>query len=166
MPDDLYTVRNSAQQPWDANRDCIGGQTRGVAQDLRLSESLVTKWQEPHGGPMDSGARSPVETVRDMIVSAMRRGTSAEQALAPLHWLANECNAAVIPLPKPMEGQEGLHRTFALQVKEFGDVARVFSEKVADGSVEPADAREFQKETLEMIRSALSMNAKVQEAVR
>jgi hypothetical protein len=166
MASDIYAERNKLQQPWDAIRECLSGKARLVASDIGLSESTLKKWQEPHGAPQDSGARSPVETVRDLVFASMRRGTPEDKALQPLYWLANECNLTAVPLPKSALDEGALHQALAQSVKEFGDVAGVFVERIADGEVTPSDAREFQREMLEHIRCLLSFHQKIQGSVR
>lgn len=153
---------------WDAMKIAAGRNTTRIANDLRVSPSIVGKWQEPHGAPKDSGSRSPVETTRDFMVSAMRNGTPHEDGIAPLLWLAWEMGYTCIPLPERSEAKiRDLSEQLMRVVKEFGHVCQVFSEKIAsDGEVSAKDAREMEHEIRHLVIQALTLQQKIQEAVR
>lgn len=157
--------KNGRISAWDAMRDAASGRTREIAEDLVVSKSVVGKWQEPHGGPKDSGSRSPVETTRDFMLSAMRRGTPRERALQPLYWLCDEMGLMAIARVEGSATRRELVEEFLRLQKEAADVTQDFCASIADGQITAEEARSFAKDFYEMVRAGYTLLNHIQESV-
>lgn len=95
---------------------------KSVAQDLRVSLSLVYKWCESHGGEMDSGAVNPLDRVLKIAEST--------GDLGPVAWLCQKLDGCMVQNPAldPEDDEIGsvLSATQRL-VHEFSNVLSIVS---------------------------------------
>ena len=79
-------------ESYEVLRDAIAEVgAKAVAQDLRVSLSLVYKWCEAHGGDLDSGAANPLDRV---LTIAQATGSPA-----PVAWLCQQLDGCMVPNP-------------------------------------------------------------------
>lgn len=120
-------------ESWEALRDCIGKQTPAVAKRLGVSLSLVHRWQQSVHDYSQSGAHNPLDRI-EAIVSEAREQRS-DDALLPVHYLAERFNLALIELPKVTDVDQQMIKSLLDAVAEFGELAAVAADAVADGKI-------------------------------
>lgn len=164
----MIEERYRKMQDWEAIQSCINGNTKEVARELGYrgdNYSLLHKWQEPYGGPNDSGVRNPLGTLKKIMLFALRNDTPEGKALAPMYWFCQSFNHVAVPVGSTDMGVKELTEEFLRLQKESADVTKQFVEKIADGQVSPGEAKAMEKEIWELVRQALLLNATIQEAV-
>lgn len=116
------------KESFDAIRQAIGrGNTEKVANILRLSHSLVSKWQEPHSETSDSGAFNPCDRVKDIVVTAQKIGRNRKDALAPVLWLNREVGVITVDLPKTEGTLKEIEKAMLKTIKEFADLTQAYA---------------------------------------
>jgi hypothetical protein len=80
----------------------------------------------------------------------------ATDNLAPLRFISRRVNSVVLLLPEGAAGTSDFRRNYMEAAKEFGDVAQLFEEAIAnDGRIDAAEAERIKKaifETHEVLR--------------
>ncbi len=141
---------------WAALRQCIGGRTKAVARKLRVSPSLVGKWQEPSHGTF-SGCKNPVDRLEGCIVDALANGAPEEDAFAPLDYLNQRFDRAAIPISPPpvTEPEKELARDLARAAAEFGHFTSEASETIGITRISRQRLEKVAKEGWDLIKQTL-----------
>jgi hypothetical protein len=113
-----------------------------VAAALGVSTSLVYKWCERRtnaDGSPGSGAENPLDRLATLVdVTGDDR---------PVRWMAQAAGGFFVrnPAVRPAAGM-GLLRQIRVIIREFADVLESVEESMADGQLEPAEARQIRKD--------------------
>jgi|GEM_PF-859563 hypothetical protein len=166
---------------FEAMRRCISGRTRRLARRLRLSPSLVGKWQEPTGGTF-SGCLNPLDRVKECIDEAIASGVPEEEALAPVDYLCETYRRVAVPVigknsmehgawskgSKEQRGEsaesEDLTRELARTISEFGKLTTEASEAIGGGRVRKLHVLKIGRHAWRAARQALLFLFKVEKA--
>lgn len=131
---------------------CVGRDTVAHAKALRRSTALVNKWTEPTNDFEDSGALNPLDRLEMMIETARRVGkVSPTDAIAPIQYLANRFNLALIPLPANIPCLTDVTHQLMVTIKEFGDLAAVSAAAMEDCRITPDERRIIEREGNELL---------------
>lgn len=140
---------------YDALHLAIGGHTFDHAKALRLSMSMVGKWQEPANDFTDSGAYNPLDRIETIVQTALTLGkVSHEEALAPIQYLNERFNIIGIQMPTCPEDINTVQKALLKTAKEFGDLMSTSAQCLEDGSLKRKERERISKEGWELIRQA------------
>ena len=115
---------------------------KAVAQELRVSLSLVYKWCEAAGGELDSGAANPLDRVLKIA--------KVTESLAPVGWLCQQLDGCMVKNPC-LDGEDDelgcvLSATQRL-VHEFSNVLSIVSLSYSnDGQIDTEEAARIRDE--------------------
>lgn len=138
---------------YESIQAAIAGKTIEHAKRLGVSTSLVSKWQEPHTDFTDSGAYNPVDRIETIISTA--QDLKNPEALAPLHYLAEQFGILALPIPRC--DCTNITTDMILAVKEFGDIAQEVTKAIGDGNVDREEAKRIRKEGMHAVRAILTL---------
>lgn len=149
-------------ESYQAMRMLIGGDTVALAKRLNRSTSLLHKWGEPHTDYEQSGAMNPLDRLEIMIEFARGAGRTDDEALAPIHWLANRFDCLVLP-PSPRHHDDQVYaRWLCRAVKEAGEAFAAAADALADGKLTTHERRRVSRELHHAI-SAMASFARLVE---
>lgn len=122
---------------------------KALAAKLKLSTALVYKWcqESPGGDPGASGARNPLDRIREVYESTRDHGM--------INWICNIADGFFVPNPafKPPEREEQLLDATQRMVREFGDLLQVVSRSFEnDGQISREEAAGI-RQTWETLKS-------------
>jgi hypothetical protein len=118
-----------------------------IATRLSLAGSTVYKWTEPSESPTDSGARNPVDILKQYIESCLILGRPKEDALAPLDHLDNHFGRIAITLPNlQSKTTSDLQKELLIAMKECGDVLACHNEITAHSRISQKDIAQMEEE--------------------
>lgn len=140
-------------ESWEALKRAIGGETVRHAKRLRLSTSIVNKWQEPSSDFTDSGALNPLDRIEEVVAKALELGRDPRDAFAPLYYLAQRFHGVFLPPVARSARDAELGRRLCETIKEFGDFAGEMSTGLMDGRLSPSERRRAAKEGHEAIHA-------------
>lgn len=149
---------------FEAIQAAIKGRTVEFARKLGLSTSLINKWQEPCTDYTDSGALNPLDRIETIIEESQRQGNP--DALAPVHYLAEKFNLAIIPIPQNNRCLSEISKALLKVIKEFGDLTKEASLTLQDGKITPSEVKAIDREAWELIRQITAFNEAVKRASR
>jgi hypothetical protein len=150
---------------YEALHEAISGDTIEFAKRLKTSTSLITKWQEPTTDWSDSGAFNPLDRIEAVIEMAIHKGRSHDQAYAPIYYLAERFGLIAIPIPHARDLKD-LSDELMEAIKEFGHLATVSAEAMADGIISRDEAKRIEKEGSDLMRHVAAFMQKANESVR
>lgn len=118
--------------PFQAMRACVAHKTEITGRALGVSATSVARWCRAHGGETDTGARSPLETLCIVMETAIASDTPAEDALAPLYYLAERFEHIVLEAVEPGESIARLEERMLEMLGSFGELAVRHKEAMQD----------------------------------
>jgi len=137
----------------EAIQRSIASKTVEHAKRLRMSTSMVNKWQEPSADFTDSGALNPLDRIEIVMETAISLGTPREEALAPIQYLAERFNIITIPVPKKTSiAMEALSKELLRAITEFGELSQEASKSMCDDRITRREADRIEKEAWDLIR--------------
>ena len=151
---------------YEALNRAISRQTVEHAKRLHVSTSLVNKWQEPSTDYNDSGAYNPLDRIETVIETALSLGIAPEDALAPIHFLAERFGQIVIPIPTIEAPATAASAELLKTIKEFGDLASESSKALQDGKISWREYDRINREAWELIRQVALFLRIVELSVR
>ena len=124
-----------------------------IAHRLHISNSLAYKWTQPCECPTESGARSPLDVLKQWMESCLILGRPKAAALAPLHNLNQHFGFVSFPVPDRVKAlsSESLSNEIIRCMKESGDVVRTYQEAMADGRISKQDLKALEREVWEAV---------------
>ena len=140
-------------ESWQALKLAIGGETVRHAKRLKLSSSMVSKWQEPANDFTDCGALNPLDRVEEVVATALELERPEVDALAPIYYLANRFRGVFLPPAPRMMHHSELGQRLCASIREFGEFASEMSAGLEDGRLSPAERRRVAKEGHEAIHA-------------
>lgn len=144
---------------------CIGKNSVAVAKRLRRSVQLIYKWQEPATDFSESGTHNPLDTIEEIIEISMREGQKSDDALAPVHYLAQRFG--LICLPNGLKKSDDLtSKQLVKMIKEFADLAQAASDALGDNKISINEARVIDQEGWEAVRAITAFLYKVEESTK
>jgi YesN/AraC family two-component response regulator len=153
----------------------VNRNTKEIARELGLSQSTVSKWQEPppkKANPkqkykhwFQSGALNPADRLVMMMKKAIQLGVDPEDALAPLHYLNHEFGRIDIPV-NSFETTEELSFEFVGTIKEFSHFSQAASEALENREILQQHARAIEREGNHLVRRALTFMRAAKEMTR
>ncbi len=149
----------------EALHTAIDKDTAEVAKALHLSIPMVSKWKEPTSDWTDSGALNPLDRIEAIIAKALQLGRPVEAAMAPIYYLTQQFSHIAIPLPK-CDNLKDLSDELMEAIKEFGHLASVAAEAMADGRISKNEFAAIEEEGTHLIRHAAAFIEKTREAIR
>jgi hypothetical protein len=150
---------------YEALQKCIKGDTVETAKELGLSTISVNKWQEPHTDFTDSGSFNPLDRINTIINRSVRKGKTADEAYAPLYYLAEEHKHVCIPLPE-CKCLDDLNRELHESIKEFGHMVSAASEAMLDGRISRMEFKRIEDEGNDLIRHVSAFIIKAKESIK
>ena len=151
---------------YEAMNRAISRQTVEHAKRLHVSTSLVNKWQEPSTDYNDSGAYNPLDRIETVIETALSLGIAPEDALAPIHFLAERFGQIVIPVPAIETSVTSVSAELLKTIQEFGDLASEASKALQDGKITWQEHDRINREAWELIRQVAVFLRRVEGAVK
>lgn len=118
---------------------------KAAAAKLGLSQAMVYKWCADPGG---SGTPNPLDRIAALVELTGDPGAVA--------WLCEAAGGIFVANPDPKRGSDPvavLSQTQKL-VREFSDLLDVIAQSMADGKVDPAEARRIRSEWEALKRQA------------
>ncbi len=118
---------------------------KAVSAKLGLSQASVYKWC---AAPEGSGTPSPLDRLAELIEVTGDPGL--------VEWLCEGAGGIFVPNPstkRPADPLKVLAQTQKL-VREFSDLLDVIAQSMADGKVDPAEARRIREEWEQLKRHA------------
>lgn len=120
----------------------IGRDTRDIARAVGREPITLNKWK---ADPIDgSGARNPLDHLREMIQAALNLGRDPKDALAPLRYL-EECFSPHAQNVDLNEAHQDLFNEFSQLLSEHTSALR-------DGKISPMERRRIEKEAIHVKR--------------
>lgn len=153
-------------ESYEAIATAINRDTVKQAKALGLSTSLLAKWQEPSTDFTDSGAYNPLDRILTIMKTSQELGTPLEAALAPLLFLAQSLNCAIIPLPSAGQCLNNVTKQLYRVIKEFGDLIKESSDAIKDGRITPDERRRVEKEGQQLLYHLGLFLKLIQEAAK
>lgn len=151
---------------YEAIQKAVDGKTIEHAKALHKSTSLVHKWQEPSADYTDSGSHNPLDRIETIIRTSLSLGNQPDIAFAPIQYLAEQFNLALIPIVHVKYQHSDLRQELLKTVAEFGDLAKAASQAMKDSKLTKREAAYIQKEGWDLIRQAVAFVEKVKETAK
>ncbi len=142
-------------ESYEALAQAINRDTIKHAKALRLSLSMVNKWQEPSSDYTDSGALNPLDRIETVIDTALKCDVPKGKAHAPIRYLAHRFGLEVVPVPKSSTSVSELHQQLLRTIKEFGDLAAVSSDALEDQQLSRKERKDITKEGWEVVEATV-----------
>lgn len=136
----------------EAIQTAIAGKTIEHAKRLRLSSSIIHKWQEPSTDFTDSGTLNPVDRVETIIETSISLGCARDKALAPIQYLNERFGIIGITIPENSHHHKELSKELLQAIKEFGDLAACAAEALKNGSISKKENANIQRDGWELLR--------------
>ncbi len=151
-------------ESWEAIRKATKGISSRIAKRLKLHPDLIRKWGRPCENWNDTGAINPLDRLEELIKEALDSGKKTkEQALAPLHWLADQFNMIVSKRPEQEAGIKGVLQELTTVISSFGRFTETTSGAIADSKLEPREIKAI-KEKINALHRELSSFEKIIES--
>lgn len=123
-----------------------------IAERLHMSRALIYKWTQPAECPTDSGARNPVDVLKQYIETCLVLGRPANDALAPLDHLDHHFNRVAITLPNcKNQTQTDVQTALLVAIKECGDVVAAYNEAMGNFRIDKKDVARIENEVWQAI---------------
>jgi len=136
----------------EAIQTAIAGNTIEHAKRLRLSTSIIHKWQEPSVDFTDSGSLNPLDRTESIVETSLALGIRRELALAPVQYLNERFDIIGISIRNGTVCHKELTKELLLAVKEFGELAACSSKALIDNLVSKKENEAVQREGWRLLR--------------
>ena len=112
--------------------------SKAIADEMKMSASLIYKWCQPSEGADASGTPNPL----DRLASLYARTRDP----APIAWLCRQANGFFVANPAPR--QEGVPLVKAAQklLKEFSELLEEVTTDIEDGRINAQEAEKIRRE--------------------
>jgi hypothetical protein len=150
-------------ESWEALDMAIGKRSKAIAKRLRCSQELVYRWQQPMNDFSQSGAYNPLDRIEAVVSEAQIQG-AGDDALLPLHYLARRFNQALIPIPDVKQVNDSTTKQMLECVHEFGELAAVAADALADGKITRRERSEVVREGWQAVEALAAFLHAVEDA--
>ncbi|MCD6527031.1 MAG: hypothetical protein J7K75_08600 [Desulfuromonas sp.] len=150
-------------ESWEALDRCIDKKTQAVAKRLGVSKELVYRWQQSVHDYSQSGAYNPLDRI-EAIVSEMQEQGAGDEALLPLSYLAERFNVVLVPLPAVKHLDSAASQSLLRSVAEFGELASVAADAVADGRISREERSDVLREGWQAVEALVAFLRTVEAA--
>lgn len=151
---------------WESLKICIGPFTEEVAKRLGRNKFTIYKWTEPSEDFTDSGKLNPIDRTEHIIETALSHGIKRPNALAPLDYLEQRFGRIAIDVPTPFGCHMAVTKQLLASIEEFASLTHEVSKDLADGKIDPHEAKRIRREGYHAMQAIGQLIARVEEAVK